>query len=526
MNNMKNIQKYSIYILPVIILIPLIFFPFSGDLAIFVKSGQLINSGAKPYIDFIDIKPPLVYYIFAFIEKIFGNSEIGIRFFDYLYQLITSIILIRTVKFYTKNNTIAMYSSAIFYTLSYVALNFTQTTQIESFFGLIFLGIINAYRLNNKYKYLIIGCLIGIMTGLKYTAGTVVLGVFIYEWMEQKQSNNTHAKITVLLKNCFFICLSLLAALIVTLFPFFDSNIFSAYLDTFKYLSFYTSLAPLDFNFIKSLSFSLSIDFGYFYSTVLALLAFIAIYEIINKHYAANTSIRKFSILCNLLTLFEFLSVVIERKFYAYHFSRIFIPLTILSSIGLMFLILKLQEKYSFKSIMNKAILIIFCAICLIFTPLPKWINLLNPAIKYITNIKSYDNYFDSNEFGSYNRAEIKKTAQLINSSNKANDHIIVLATGVNTLNYFISSNNISKFTQSCFILGVSVPDNWKKDFYDELLKSKIIALSVNDQHPDIFGHSMSSWEAFSNNPNLKYILDNNFIFLAENSCFKIYRKK
>jgi len=64
-----------------------LFFPLSTDLSIYVLGGGAVLHEKKLYLDFIDIKPPLFYYYFARIVKIFRRSEMGVRFFEFLLLL-------------------------------------------------------------------------------------------------------------------------------------------------------------------------------------------------------------------------------------------------------------------------------------------------------------------------------------------------------------------------------------------------------------------------------------------------------
>ena len=90
------IEKYKnlfVCLTLMLLLAPILFFPIATDTAIFIQAGKIITHGGLPYVDFIDIKPPFIYYIFAFIYSIFGNSEIGIRLFDFIIQTLTATLI-------------------------------------------------------------------------------------------------------------------------------------------------------------------------------------------------------------------------------------------------------------------------------------------------------------------------------------------------------------------------------------------------------------------------------------------------
>ena len=80
----KIIEKYKdwlVYLSLMMLLAPILFFPIATDTAIFIQAGKIIAHGGLPYVDFIDIKPPFIYFIFAFSISIINTAIVtnGIR---------------------------------------------------------------------------------------------------------------------------------------------------------------------------------------------------------------------------------------------------------------------------------------------------------------------------------------------------------------------------------------------------------------------------------------------------------------
>lgn len=63
--------------------------PFETDEGIYGYIGQEILKGSIPYKDVIDIKPPGIYYLYAFAVMLFGNTSEGIRVFTAIYSILT-----------------------------------------------------------------------------------------------------------------------------------------------------------------------------------------------------------------------------------------------------------------------------------------------------------------------------------------------------------------------------------------------------------------------------------------------------
>jgi predicted amidophosphoribosyltransferase len=62
------------------------------------RAGKTIAESKDIYHDFIDLKPPLFFMLYAFIYKTIGISQIALRSFDFLNQLATALFLYKIVK--------------------------------------------------------------------------------------------------------------------------------------------------------------------------------------------------------------------------------------------------------------------------------------------------------------------------------------------------------------------------------------------------------------------------------------------
>jgi 4-amino-4-deoxy-L-arabinose transferase-like glycosyltransferase len=80
-------------VLQLILRIPFLNEPLEGDEGVYAYMGQRIMAGEVPYRDYFDHKPPVVYYIYAFILKSFGQTIFSIRFATALLSLLTTIFI-------------------------------------------------------------------------------------------------------------------------------------------------------------------------------------------------------------------------------------------------------------------------------------------------------------------------------------------------------------------------------------------------------------------------------------------------
>src|SRR5210317_1628673 len=127
----ESMNIYGYLIISAVLLLPTIAFPISSDMSVFMHGGSIIADGGILYKDFFDIKPPLIYYIYAFIDLLFGNNVVFFRLFDFVYQLSfsgLSIFLFRKLKI----KDIIIKSYLILFPIAYTVLNYRDTFQTET----------------------------------------------------------------------------------------------------------------------------------------------------------------------------------------------------------------------------------------------------------------------------------------------------------------------------------------------------------------------------------------------------------
>lgn len=76
-----------------ILALPILTYPMGRDQAMYGLIGRGILNGQIPYVDFWDVKPPAIYYIYAFGIGLFGSGEGAIRALDLITVPFTGLIL-------------------------------------------------------------------------------------------------------------------------------------------------------------------------------------------------------------------------------------------------------------------------------------------------------------------------------------------------------------------------------------------------------------------------------------------------
>ena len=112
MNYYFNIFKFNKYQIYCILLFLIIFFrfpffftdEFNWDESSYILIGQWIVDGNLPYVDRTAVKPPLLYYLYAFFVYLSSGEIFLIRFYGSLLFFINLIFLNKIFKCSFKRN--------------------------------------------------------------------------------------------------------------------------------------------------------------------------------------------------------------------------------------------------------------------------------------------------------------------------------------------------------------------------------------------------------------------------------------
>lgn len=202
------------------------------DESTFILMGQSIADGHLPYDHLWDLKPPLLFYFFALIEKVFPHSFVAIRFFGVIIVFLSAIVLMKIVKQ-------AQVKNAFLIALGYVILSseFGSLQGVMSeHFAVLFMLIGFLFFLKDKsLKNLLIaeiafGC--SILCKLNYAYGIAAL-ILVYAIENKKHLQR-------LIKPIFYLALGIVLPVIIIMLPFVLSNKLNLFINS-------VFLAPLEY---------------------------------------------------------------------------------------------------------------------------------------------------------------------------------------------------------------------------------------------------------------------------------------
>lgn len=492
------------------------FFPISSDISIFLRGGETLLAGKLLYVDFIDLKAPLIYEIYAFIRLITGGGEMALRLFDLVYQLITILLIVRLCEKYFDSD-IPGFFAGLAYALSYITLGFAQTLQGESFTGMwiILLFFIVLSEKKDWKHFLAMGAISGIFFSLKFTLGVVLASVILYELLF-----NINKKFII---NTIFILIGFIIVVFITFIPLLNLESLAGFKTMLDYLAFYSAMPPIDTTFIKMAYERSGGFFADNYSLLLT--SGVAIGMTIAIQGNISEKSRKILYFCIILVLMLFVSVAVEKKFGEYHFSRMLAPLAVIAGVGFFEIYSHIFRRYKLRSIQDKFIIVFLVAFGLVFSPIPRWLNLFQPPLALIKGGAHYDRIFENERAYEMMRVQHKAIAKSVNDKLLSNEKVLLIGTGAGVVNYFLKTENLSKFAQSQFYFGSYEIEVWRDEFYKELQSAQWLIVQNNDRHLYINGHQRSSLESLQQASFSGKYLKENFNEYIHTSNFNVFRR-
>jgi hypothetical protein len=506
--SIKNLLFALILLLTVIVLSITLFFPISHDLSIFMLGGKAILEGKKLYVDFFDLKPPLIYYLFAFIEFIFGFDEFKVRIFDFIYQLFTVYSIVFVLNKTINSRNLAMFGGLVYASI-YANLNYFGTFQIEGLIGLPLVWIIYLLFFNDKSKnkkLILTGILNGLIVSLNLTFAIITLPIILIILLENDILVKIRIKRTIIL--VFFVCLTVLFASFLLAF----NKSWLDYLNLLNHIFTFNSLLIYSNVSFDKIILSLNTFFGDNFSLLLLGMAGFSIPVFLKDKSFSSISSKIINFVI-LLIVFLLFSIIIDKSYNIHNYSRMFIPLILISILGFNNFITYFNNGSSFILNYKKYLIIFAMPIVLLFSPLPRTIKLFQyPAFYFFNQEKFYELYY-RNETQTNRKLTFSKLADFINADNKFNEKVISIPLYSSEIYFRLNSQVKIKFLNSLIFYNLNNNNKIKKLFYDELTNANYLIFSNNDKEINFnsLGVNINSFDIMKAIPMLDSIISLKF---------------
>ena len=344
-----------------LMLVATIFYPFGYDQAVF--SVEMVMKSAVPYRDFLDTKPPLIFYIYGSAIWIFGRHEWSIHLFDVFFQLGSAFYFFRILRSKLSIE-IALLSVSLTLIL-YSGSGFWMTAEAESFAllpSLILLDMTLRSRINRLpasptmrpsiWRSLYFGLLAGVaafaLILLKFTFVFGLLAVVVYVLLRRKIPTRT--KLAYL--SGIFLSFAMLT--LGSVYAMSRADALQPFLQSLHWLSKYASIGATPLLELIFVVFPQKIIYSA--SATLVVLGLFGIISFIRGRHSDAERNPMLGLLA-LTFVFQIIGVLIERKIeFPYQYTRALWAFTPFAAIGLIRFIVYVNNYWNSKKIGNKVI--------------------------------------------------------------------------------------------------------------------------------------------------------------------------
>lgn len=506
-------------------------YPPMKDNGMFLYIGRGILNGEVPYRDNFDMKPPGIYFIYAFIAMLFGGGIKEVYLFDLFYTLITSLALWKLGK-YLFGSRVGLLSSFMYGFLYFTYGNVWYYGQAEGFSNLpIILGIYFFFLAQDKRKKLFSffsGLFLGVAFLIKFPMVIGIIFLLLLGFLGNKGGLKVKEK-----RGAFLI---FLLGLFVVHIPILLYFIFHNALKEMLYiLLVYTPQYAQSVNisyttFFERIIFSLAKVFEFFavYTGPLAIFSLFGLVMIFRNSFSTagdrNIYPSRWVVLPVWCAL-SLINVAIQGKFFEYHWIPVYVPVSIISALGMVYFFKNFSKYRTLFSI------ILFCGFIFSSVLFIRLAYFYKDNVNYLLGKLSYKAYLTRfSRFPliyDFSPSTNETLADYIKQNTKASDFIYIWGTHPEI--YILSNRkSSSRFLMAHQLYCSWAPSEWKETFLEELYKKppQLIIVTKGDFFPEVSGIVKDSWQQLKEFKEFYPFLMDNYLLVKRIDMFSIYKKR
>lgn len=498
-----SISSLAFWAFLIFLLSTVIFLPLSSDQAIYLRGAEMLLEGGKLYKDYVDVKPPLLFYMYAAAVTLFGKSELSVRLADFLWQLATLVLLYRITASLFQSTSLAK-ATAVVYAVSYMILGLGSTMHCEALAAPAIALLLYTHLRGKSFAWaLATGILCGFIAGLKTTLLISIPALLLYDMLVRRKPWSA-----LLMRNLGIAVGALLALALIYAPLLTDAEMRQGYADVLVFTSYYASQPPLDMSFIRHTVKSLGSFFGDMYTLSLTVAAVIGfgyclggsihtLEQTSNEKESQEEEGRKAMFLALTLTIFFLLSVVAERKFLPNHFTRMYIPLSMAAGVGGLLSLRRALQKFRLSlSPISRATLIVSLPLFLLFSPLPRMGNLFLPmAYRLLGKSDAYYAYYNREAPAGWEYGNSNPVIAWLQQHRQPGERFLISGTTVARLYLAAGEPVWSAFGQSTYYYGRGSSPRWLERFHQEVQQADWLLVYTTDRYTPINGHDKTTLE-------------------------------
>jgi len=108
-----------------------LYYPLSGDQALFLIGAKALDNGAALYVDFWDLKQPAIFLFHWLAGRLFGFTEFGVHLLELIWMCGLTVALIRLLKDYFDTGWLASLAPLTTVGIYYLGTGVWHMTQVE-----------------------------------------------------------------------------------------------------------------------------------------------------------------------------------------------------------------------------------------------------------------------------------------------------------------------------------------------------------------------------------------------------------
>lgn len=489
-------------------------YPFGRDQAIYAYAGKLLLEGKMNYLHVFDLKPPGIHFLFAFIQFVSGESMFSARVFDICWQVFTAYIIMLIAFRFTRERYLSLLS-AIIYLFLYFRQDYWHTLQADGSLNLLFavsvLLLLSSHENHSFIKIFFAGVLFAAALLFKYTVISFLPLLFVIMLMDKK------VLFSLRVKNLFLYSAGLLAVGILVVSLYYFTGALSAFWDIqFTQTPLYTKIAYETENrgYITGQLIKL---FTYSAYSPLIFLSLIAFIYIIKKRQLEFPKLLLFSWIFAAL-----FSLIIQWKFYYYHFLVIIPAL----SIGAVYGLSVIKDLFRNKNRIYKLALGVFVIGFTVLAVKP-YLQSYPVLYSYASGKENLESVYIRNGFTNDSVFMIGKTlkaAEIVRNGTSIDDGVFVW--GFDPLIYYLSERKcVSRFIYNFPLLWKGENASFRREFLNEIEKRNpgIIVVAANDPLYFISGYNEDSKKLLKRFPEFDSFLSSKYVYKANAGDYEIY---
>ncbi len=493
-------------------------YPFGRDQGIYAYAGKLLLEGKMNYQYVFDLKPPGIHFLFAFSQLVFGESMFNTRIFDIIWQSLTAFVIFLISIRITQNKGLSIASSFL-YILLYYRLDYWHTLQADGMLNLPFavsiLLLISAHDRHSFLKIFFAGVLLGIALIFKYTIAAFLPLVLVCIMLSGKEL------LSLRFKNSAAYLLGITITFLVIGLLYFVTGSFREMIDIqLVQTPLYTRIAYETESTAFITKHVIRLFTGSVYSPLIVISVISFMILAIKKRLTFENAILFCWILSSLASL------ILQWKFYYYHFLVIMAPLAV-GAVYAAYVIAGFM-KTKFKKFVYQAFVVLLLGY-IAFASSPYITNYVN-LYALITGQESLKEVYIKNGTTTDSVFTIKKTfgaIDMVNHYTNPEDRIFIW--GFDPLVYFVSGRRCSsRFIYNFPLLWKGENAAFRKEFVDDLTKSppKLILVAEGDPLYFISGYNEDSKQLLERFPEFRSVLNSNYVFKNKVDDFDYYELK